>query len=40
MVCTTQDSDIVAEMQFEHIHLFVSALQKEVSANLAALNLR
>lgn len=29
MVRTTQDSDIVAEMRPEHIHLFVSALQDE-----------
>lgn len=29
MVRTTQDSDIVAEMRPEHIHLFVSALEDE-----------
>ncbi len=29
MVRTTQDADIVAEMQLEHLQAFVSALQKE-----------
>lgn len=29
MVRTTQDSDIVAEMRFEHVRSFVSALQDE-----------